>query len=70
MRWHEQPEGHLSDRNGPDGGPQLNAPRAGLTWLLPDGLDDAEPECRLYPAAVAVEEQAARSPTGLSFTPR
>jgi transposase len=31
------------------------AASAGLTWPLPDGLDDAALEQRLYPAAVAAE---------------
>ena len=35
---------------------------AGLTWPLPDGLDDAELERRLYPPAVAVEGAARIEP--------
>jgi len=38
------------------------AATAGLTWPLPDGLDDAELERRLYPPVVLTEEVASSEP--------
>jgi len=40
----------------------LRARRAGLTWPLPEHLDDEAMEVRLFPASVALAEIKARRP--------
>ena len=44
------------------------ARRAGLGWPLPEGLDDAELEARLYPPPAAVAAGSGRCRTGRWYT--